>query len=159
MKLISHRGNIKEPNLKLENSPSYIDIALSSGYDVEVDIRFVDKKFYLGHDNPDYEINYTWLEKRKNKLWIHCKDIDSALQLNKSGDNFMFFCHSLDPYVLTSNGYLWVHDLNLTMTDKTIIPLLSLKDIIDFNKKVPYAVCTDYVTFCEYDLKTKGLHP
>ena len=53
MKLISHRGNIKEPNPKMENSPSYIDIAISSGYDVEIDIRFIDGKFYLGHDDPD----------------------------------------------------------------------------------------------------------
>lgn len=158
MKLISHRGNIKEPNPSRENSPSYIDIAISSGYDVEVDLRFINNKFFLGHDTPDYEVNQTWLEKRKNKLWVHCKDLDSATQLLNSKVGFMYFCHNSDSYVLTSNGYVWVHDLSLNITNKSIIPLLSLQDINKFNRKIPYAICTDYVSFCEYNLKSKGLH-
>lgn len=159
MKLISHRGNIKEPNPKKENSPSYIDTALSSGYDVEVDIRFINDKFYLGHDDPDYEVSEVWLEKRKNRLWLHCKDLDSALQLSKNVNKFMYFCHSSDPYVLTSNNYIWVHNLKLTLCDKTIIPLLTLDDINKFENKIPYGVCSDYITYCEYKLKTNGLHP
>jgi hypothetical protein len=159
MKLISHRGNIREPNISRENSPSYIDIAISSGYDVEIDIRFINNKFYLGHDNPDYEVSELWLEKRKNKLWIHCKDLDSATQLSKSQSNFMYFCHNLDPYVLTSNGYIWVHDLSLNISNKTIIPLLTLNEINKFEQKLPYGVCTDYITYCEFNLKSKGLYP
>jgi hypothetical protein len=158
MKLISHRGNIKEPNPYKENSPSYIDIAISSGYDVEVDLRFIDNKFFLGHDTPDYEVNENWLEKRKNKLWIHCKDLESVTQILKNKNNFMFFCHSSDSYVLTSNGYVWVHNLNLNINEKSIIPLINTEDIINFNNKLPYAICTDYVSFCEYNLKSKGLH-
>jgi len=158
MKLISHRGNIKEPNPYKENSPSYIDIAISSGYDVEVDLRFIDNKFFLGHDTPDYEVNENWLEKRKNKLWIHCKDLESVTQILKNKNNFMFFCHSSDSYVLTSNGYVWVHNLNLNINEKSIIPLINTEDIIKFNNKLPYAICTDYVSFCEYNLKSKGLH-
>ena len=157
MKLISHRGNIKEPNINRENSPSYIDIAISSGYEVEVDIRFINKKFYLGHDNPDYEISQTWLDKRANKLWLHCKNIESVYELLNQSTKFMLFCHASDPYVLTSNGYVWVHNLNLKITEKSIIPLITKEDILKFNHKIPYAICTDYVTFCKENLKSKGL--
>ena len=159
MKLISHRGNIKEPLPNKENSPSYIDSALSSGYDVEVDIRFIDNKFYLGHDNPDYVVSELWLEKRKSKLWLHCKDLDSAIQLSKNKNNFIYFCHNSDPYVLTSNNLIWVHNINLNICERTIIPLLNIDDINKFKNKIPYGVCTDYITYCEYNLKTKGLHP
>ena len=159
MKLISHRGNIKKPNPKRENSPSYIDIAISSGYEVEIDIRFINNKFYLGHDYPQYEITELWLEKRKNKLWIHCKDLDSSIQLSKSKNGFMFFCHTSDPYVLTSNNFIWLHDLDLNVSEKTIIPLLSLSDIDEFEHNIPYAVCSDYISYCEYNLKNKGLYP
>jgi hypothetical protein len=51
MKLISHRGNLIGPNV-LENSPKFLIQAIEKGFDVEVDIRLIDKKWYLGHDNP-----------------------------------------------------------------------------------------------------------
>ena len=38
MILIAHRGNIDGPNPELENSLQYIDKAIDSGYNVEVDI-------------------------------------------------------------------------------------------------------------------------
>ena len=50
MLLISHRGNINGKFESYENEPNYIDKALSLGYDVEVDVWFVDDNFYLGHD-------------------------------------------------------------------------------------------------------------
>ena len=52
MILISHRGNINGKNESLENSKSYIKRALDLGYDVEVDVWFNNKTFYLGHDEP-----------------------------------------------------------------------------------------------------------
>ena len=44
MKYISHRGNLDGRNLKTENSPNQIDTVLSLGYDVEIDLRFLNKK-------------------------------------------------------------------------------------------------------------------
>ena len=46
MLLISHRGNLNGIQKKRENSPTYINEALSKGYDVEVDVRFRDNKFF-----------------------------------------------------------------------------------------------------------------
>ena len=47
---ISHRGNIDGRIINEENSPEYILTALSRGYEVEIDVWFVDDSFHLGHD-------------------------------------------------------------------------------------------------------------
>lgn len=144
MKLISHRGNYDGVNPERENKPSYIDTAISMGYEVEVDIRYIDGKFYLGHDTPDTLITVTWIEKRKNNIWFHCKNLESAKELSKI-ENVKFFCHSNDNYVLTSTKHIWVHDLNLPIDDTCIIPLLGEQSIKNFKHKVVYAICTDYL--------------
>jgi len=157
MKLISHRGNIIGPKYDRENAPSYIDAAIAAGYDVEIDIRFINNKFYLGHDTSDYEVSEAWITKRKNNLWIHCKNLDSASVLSKI-EEINFFCHTQDSYVLTSNNYIWVHDLSLNLDNRCIIPLLNEKDIVSYNGNIVYAVCTDYISFAKYDLSQKGLY-
>jgi len=158
MKIISHRGNIVGPNASRENKPSYIDTAISAGFDVEVDITFNNGKFYLGHDTPDYEITEKWVSSRKDKLWLHCKNLDAATRLHELGDSHQFFCHSSDSYVLCSNGKTWVHDLKLNISKTTIIPLLSYEDVNNYNGLIPYAICTDFVSFAEYSLNQKGLY-
>jgi hypothetical protein len=156
MKIISHRGNIVGPNPSRENTPSYIDTAISAGYEVEVDIRFINEKYYLGHDTPDYEVTQTWLVKRKDKLWIHCKNVEAANELSQIG-SVQFFCHTSDPFVLTSNGFVWAHDLSIETTNRIIIPLLGEQDLIEYQGKSAYAACTDYVSFAKFILKQKGL--
>jgi len=157
MKLISHRGNMIGPVPSRENAPSYIDTAISAGYEVEIDIRYIDGKFYLGHDTPDYEVSENWINKRKNSLWIHCKNLEAASIFSKIKD-VIFFCHTSDSFVLTSNNYIWVHDLKMNIDDRCIIPLLDDIDISKYKNKLVYAVCTDYINFAEYNLKQKGLH-
>src|SRR5690606_41780184 len=73
MKLIAHRGNFKGMFIDLENSPQYIDQALDLGYEAEIDVWYVDGNFVLGHDNPQYPTDETWLLKRRDKLWCHAK--------------------------------------------------------------------------------------
>ena len=162
MKLISHRGNITGPNPTRENSPSYIDTAISAGCEVEVDINYLNGKFYLGHDTPDYEITEIWMDKRKNKIWFHCKNLEAATQLiklqQKLNIEFKFFCHSSDSFILTSNNYVWVHDLSLDLNNKCIIPLLSDTDVLKYNNNLVYAVCTDYISLASFTLKQKGLY-
>jgi len=160
MKLISHRGNIIGPNPSRENSPSYIDTAISAGYEVEVDINYNNGVFYLGHDTPDFEISEKWITKRINNIWFHCKNLEAATQLSKLSDKFgevKFFCHSSDSYVLTSTNHIWVHDLSMRLSDRCIIPLLNDTDILKYEGNVVYAVCTDYITLAEFNLKQKGL--
>ena len=50
MYLISHRGNLNGIQKDKENEPEYIISAIDKGFDVEVDVRFENNKFFLGHD-------------------------------------------------------------------------------------------------------------
>ena len=105
--LISHRGNINGVNLNLENSPTYIDEAIKSGYDVEVDIWYIGGKFYLGHDLGQYNIELSWLEERLDKLWIHCKNHPALEKLSYT--NLHYFWHDDDDVTITSKGWIWAH--------------------------------------------------
>jgi hypothetical protein len=155
MKIISHRGNINGAIPDRENRPSYIDCAINLGYDVEVDIRFINGQFWLGHDEPQYKIELSWMTDRKNKIWYHCKDISSAIILTELNDEYQFFCHFSDKYVLTSIGKLWVHDLDLNLGDTCIIPLLTIKDIDNYSGNKPFAICTDFVKLTDNKFNTK----
>ena len=65
MKLIAHRRNCAGIKKDLENSPEYIEEALSQGYDVEIDIRLINGSWYLGHDEAQYQMNIKdYLDKR-----------------------------------------------------------------------------------------------
>ena len=144
MKIISHRGNYSGVIPERENKPSYIDTTLSTGFEVEVDIRFIDGNFYLGHDSPETIINLNWILDRKDRLWFHCKNLEAASQFKKINSGIKYFCHYSDDYSLISTGHVWVHNLNLNLDDTCIIPILGKEDFIKYNKNV-YAVCTDHI--------------
>ena len=144
---ISHRGNLEGVNSELENSIDYIDRAISKGYDVEIDLRSRNDSIWIGHNTPDYKISIGWLQERKNKLWIHVKDYGALVAIMDSG--LRYFCHEQDKYTLTSNGYVWSHDLTNKMNDKCIVPLLSLELVNSYKQKDFYAVCSDYIYECE----------
>ena len=106
MILVSHRGNISGPNLERENTPKYIKEAILAGYDVEVDVWFVEGEFWLGHDKPEVLISEKYLENRR--LWCHAKNKDA---LEKMIENRKIHCfwHQDDDIQLTSQGYLWTY--------------------------------------------------
>lgn len=69
MIFISHRGNLDGPVLEKENDPKIIEQRLNEGYDVEIDVLFVDGIFHLGHDSPDHVVLLDFLLKKR--LWCH----------------------------------------------------------------------------------------
>lgn len=115
MILISHRGNIDGKQLDRENRPDYIVDAILSGYNVEIDVRYVDGKIWLGHDEPQYETTIEWLSSYSKLLWIHCKDMNSLSFFNEYSEfkcrEFNYFSHDLDMGVLTSHNYIWSTNL------------------------------------------------
>lgn len=150
MFIISHRGNLQGPDLTQENKPEYIDGALAKGFDVEVDVRFLNKSLFLGHDDAQYLVNLNWLNDRKKKIWLHCKNKQAAENLQ----NFNSFCHAQDPFVYISNGKIWLHDITLEINDKCLIPLMSKEDLDSFFNKnyqiaKPHAICTDYPLYAQ----------
>lgn len=108
MILIAHRGNIDGKNHAYENKPVYIDKALAKGYDAEVDIWYEGDVCYLGHDRPQYKISLSWLEERKDRLWIHCKNIQAMEQMSMA-ENLHYFWHQEDTLTLTSKKFIWVY--------------------------------------------------
>lgn len=107
MRVISHRGLLDGPNPDLENRPSQISAALEEGFDAEIDLWERDGKLYLGHDRPDHPISPAFL--LDNRLWIHCKNMESFHFLRDYGQGCNFFYHDSDLVVLTSKLIGWTY--------------------------------------------------
>ena len=119
MYFISHRGNLTHRVPELENSPGYIQEALDKGYNVEVDVWCVDNKMFLGHDEPQYEVNNNFFFKKG--LWCHAKNIEAVTMLNKL--NAHYFWHQKDDITLTSKRYMWTYPgVELTSSSICVMP-------------------------------------
>lgn len=148
MLLISHRGNVDKIDLERENSQLYIDEAINRGYYAEIDLRIINNKLMLGHDYGQFETNLEWLSHRRDKLFVHCKNVE-ALKfciINK----LIFFYHAIENHTpIVNSSLIWTHNLNET-TDMSIIPLLSLDDLksLDSYKDINVAgICSDFINF------------
>jgi hypothetical protein len=139
MKLIAHRGNINEPNPQKENHPDYISEAVQLGYDVEIDVWLIDNKWYLGHDNPQYEIKYTFL--LDFRFWLHAKNGDAFNEL-VNNDYVNTFWHTTEDWILTSKKYIWTYP-NKKLFANSICVLPELGYI--GNIKECHGICSDYI--------------
>ncbi len=152
MKLIAHRGNIKGPDISRENSPEYVEEALSAGYNVEIDIRYnpYDKKLYLGHDEPQYPIDWFWLGKYKDFLWIHCKNLEALYEFSYGTSGFNYFWHQEDDFTLTSRNYIWTYP-GKSYTPKSVIVMpennLNVNKFDQLLVYGCYGICSDYVEY------------
>ena len=141
---ISHRGNINGRIEDVENKPEYINDTILLGYDVEVDVWFVDGEWWLGHDKPQYKISVEWLEERQDKLWIHCKNVEAVVELesgNKHYDGFNFFWHEIDTLTLTSLSFIWVYPGKQPIKGSiAVMPEIHNEDVSQC-----YGICSDYI--------------
>ena len=135
---ISHRGNLDGPKIDNENSPEYIQNAILQGFDVEIDVWFKNSKFYLGHDEPQYDIENSFLLKKE--VWCHAKNL-LALDAMKNIDCH-FFWHEEDKFTLTSKGYIWSYPGNLAGKN-SIFLFPENYPKIDF--KFCAGICSDFV--------------
>lgn len=143
MIIISHRGNLNGPNPDRENDPAYILEAIGAGFEVEADIWEICGIFMLGHDKPSRISSVSIDENMRKKILFHAKNIYAAVAISQT-TNWHFFCHQGDPFVLTSKGYIWQHDLSLPLTYRSIIPLITMEAIKAHRNFNVHAVCTDY---------------
>lgn len=143
MRLISHRGNISGPNSKWENHPDYIDSALSSGFQVEIDVWKTDSDLYLGHDEPQYLIDKDFLKARIN-LWCHAKNIEALAWMLR--ERLHCFWHQADDLTLTSQGYLWVYPGKpLTNSDRALSVAVMPELVKEWDVSQAWGICTDYI--------------
>jgi len=133
MKIISHRGNLNGPDSAKENTIESIKIALSMGFDVEIDIWYKDKNYYLGHDSPKAYINKDFLLNKN--LWCHAKNLDALKQMIE--DKIHCFWHQEDDFTLTSENYIW------TYPGKNVTPASVIVTNIAVSAPC-YGICTDY---------------
>lgn len=142
-RIISHRGNLYGPNSCKENHPDSLADPCKLGFDVEVDVWFIDNKFILGHDKPEYEIKkYDLLD---NSYWIHCKNIEALFELSTSSSaksrQIQYFYHNSDDAVLTSRNKLWTYP-GKPLTSNSIAVLPELYPDQDLSECA--GVCTDF---------------
>ena len=140
---IAHRGNVSGPNPTLENHPDYLQTAIKLGYDVEIDVWFVNGKFILGHDKPQYEVSTSFLYNKK--FWLHAKNIPAISDLNRRDElGYVINCffHDVDDCVLTSGGWIW------TYPGKTIIGPRAIavmpERVPDWDISLAEGICSDY---------------
>tara|TARA_A100001011_G_scaffold400690_1_gene517632 strand:+ start:2682 stop:3116 length:435 start_codon:yes stop_codon:yes gene_type:complete len=135
--LISHRGNIAGPNLERENDPDYILEAINAGYDVEIDVWYVDNNFFLGHDEPQHLIDESFL-KNKN-LWCHAKNVDALNEMLRC--DIHCFWHEKDTVTLTSKGYIWAYPgMQPIKNSIAVMPELNDDDISECT-----GICSDRI--------------
>lgn len=139
MILISHRGNINGKIEEAENKPEYIDKAISLGYDIEVDLWFIDGRVYLGHDEPQYEVDDKWLSNRVDKLWVHCKNVESLNWIKST--ILHYFWHEEDTLTLTSKNYIWVYPGKQPIVGSIAV----MPEIYNDDISKCYGICSDYI--------------
>lgn len=150
MLLIAHRGLIQGPNRSLENLPSQIGLALSRGYDAEIDVWLQNGRWALGHDAAIHTVDLEFLRRRG--LWIHCKNLEAFFALNgMSTDQPNYFWHESDTVTLTSSGHVWTYfgkPETESLASISVMPETSrtIEEIKLLRKRGKwYGICSDYV--------------
>jgi hypothetical protein len=150
MILIAHRGNFNGKFESYENEPTYIDMAIKAGYDVEVDVWYVNGVLYLGHDKPQYGVDFRWFRDRFMNLWVHCKNVDALIFFRNCGYNINYFWHETDTVTLTSQQYIWAYPGNQPIKGSiAVMPSLNNETI-----KNCIGICDDDVS----KYKTKDIY-
>lgn len=143
MILISHRGNLTGKEPEKENHPDYIWEAILNRFHVEIDIWYIDGKFKLGHDEPQYDFPFELIENHSKKLWIHCKNLEAMAQLNeldRCGVYLNYFWHQKDDVTLTSKGYLWAYPGKNVNHSIAVLP-----EIHNDNLENRIGICSDEI--------------
>lgn len=138
---ISHRGNLDGPTPEKENHPDYIMKALHQGFDVELDVWFINNKYYLGHNEPTYEIKEEFLYQ--DLFWQHAKNLEALSQLMSMSrfTDINCFYHISDDYVLTSKGWIW------TYPGKPVVSgciAVKPEKFLNWDVSKAFGICTDY---------------
>ena len=143
MKLIAHRGLTQGPNPDRENTPEQIELALSQGYDCEIDLWCQNGQLWLGHDRPTHYITFSFIIQ--HGLWIHAKNFEALNWLAERTNGVHYFWHEQDQYTLTSTGYIWSYP-NTELSERTIQLLPEWQDPeLNNIDTTCYGVCSDYV--------------
>jgi hypothetical protein len=124
-----------------ENEPTYIDLAIKKGYDVEVDVWYKDGILWLGHDEPQYGVDFRWFRDRLTKLWIHCKNIEAVELFSEIEYEFNFFWHQEDTLTLTSKKFIWVYPGKQPIKNSIAV----MPELNNDNTSKCLGICSDHI--------------
>lgn len=146
MILIAHRGNFRGANKERENAPDYIEEAIAAGYNVEVDVWLVDKKWMLGHDFPQHEVPLSFFERPE--VWTHAKNLVGYVSLYNNSKVHVFW-HDKDDFAITSKGIKWCNVHKLTHDGVMVMPEYNdyHTQLLRMKKIDPLGVCSDNFGF------------
>ena len=139
---IAHRGNHAGRIEERENTVSYIEEAITAGYNVEIDVWLIDKQWHLGHDFPDEKIDLSFMERPE--IWTHAKNLVGYVSLYNNSKVHTFW-HDKDDYVFTSKGIKWCKTHILTYDGVMVMPEFNdyHTSIIKSGFLDPLGVCSD----------------
>jgi hypothetical protein len=144
--LIAHRALVDGPSSILENHPAEIESCIKNGLDVEIDLRYIEGRWYLGHDLPSYEVSEQFLTSIKHKSWIHAKNIECLYKLSELKWDGNFFWHQNDDVTLTNSGFLWTYPgKTLTKHSICVMPEWVPEQFDNMKNLDVYGICSDYI--------------
>jgi len=146
MLFISHRGNLNGKNKDIENNPIHISEIIKR-YIVEIDVWKTNKKLFMGHDYPQYEIPIEFLINNKDRFIIHCKNDESLFYFNNS--QLHIFFHTNDEFTITNKNIIMVNPNSKSIYNNAILMMpemsnYSLKEIFMFD-----GIISDNILFYE----------
>ena len=143
MIFIAHRGNTNGSDPMRENRTDHILDALNKGYQVEIDVWYVDKQWWLGHNEPRWKTGTTIFKN----AWCHAKNVEALEELKKL-KAINYFWHNNDEYTLTSLGMILCKAGSILIPNSIcVLPERGYKG--DINKC--RGICSDFIS--EWTLK------
>jgi hypothetical protein len=142
--LIAHRGNINGPVPDFENELHHLYAAIHTGYDVEVDVWYTDKRWYFGHNGPTIPVSSEDIETLSPFAWFHAKNYFALCELHGKGHHV--FAHDKDPFTLTSKGWIWSHQGVYNPAGIVVMPSLTTEQDLILNSA---GVCHDDLLMVE----------
>ena len=116
-------------------------MAINKGFEVEVDVWYVDGQLYLGHDKPQYGVNDKWFRDRLTKLWVHCKNIEAVLFFKVNQYPFNYFWHETDTITLTSLNHIWAYPSKQPIKRSiAVMPEIHNDDVTEC-----IGICSDFI--------------
>lgn len=153
MIIIAHRGNLYGPQESKENHPDTIEYAIKQGFHVEIDL-WVDEQeqWFLGHDQPQYKVTSDWVQKRRDSLWVHAKNLKALRHIVSQG--LRGFWHQNDQYTMTTQGgWIWTYPGEPTVRGCILVLQGELPEHVEPKSVSGY--CTDYPVALRQRLQRK----
>lgn len=134
---IANQGNLSGSKPEKENSPEYIQAALSAGFAVKIDIWLINGRICLGEDTPQYEVDFSFVNN--SRIFAQCRNFDALNFMIERGMvdcDFFYYCGFR---TLTRDGFIWGGPEEEIGRNSIII---------DLENKVGYkgvvGICSDY---------------